>query len=70
MKHFRRLEAEYRAEIRRAREAYEANTVDPIGAKKRYEKTRSKYERKIDKVLPKIHALTIQREELKSAGKG
>lgn len=39
--------------------------MDPVKAKRKYERFRAKYERKIKRILPKIRALTIRRSELK-----
>jgi|GEM_PF-5418653 len=46
------------------------DTVDAVRAKRRYEKTRDKYQRKIDRLLPKIHDLSVRRERLKAEGVG
>lgn len=72
LRRLRRIEASYRADIRRALEASKADTVDPVRARERYEKARAKYERRIDRLVPKIKALTTRRAELKSrrSGKG
>jgi len=71
LRRFRRIDASYHAEIRRALERSRAETVDPLKARERYEKLRDRAERKIDRLLPKIKALTNRREELKHArGKG
>ncbi len=63
--HLRRVEASYRAAIRRAREAMRENSADPVKAKKKFEKARARYERKIDKLQPKVKQLTNRRSELK-----
>ncbi len=63
--HLRRVEASYRAAIRRAKQAMRENTADAVKAKKKFEKFRAKYERKIDKLQPKVKQLTNQRAELK-----
>ncbi len=41
------------------------NTANPVAAEKKFKKVRAKYERKIEKLQPKIKQLTIRREELK-----
>ncbi|HLE54387.1 MAG TPA: hypothetical protein VI999_04000 [Thermoplasmata archaeon] len=63
--HLRRVEASYRAAIRRAQQAMRQNTADPVKAKKKFEKFRAKYERKIDRLQPKVKQLTHERAELK-----
>ncbi len=63
--HFRRVEASYRTAIRRAQQAMRENTADPVRAKKKFEKFRAKYERKIEKLQPKVKQLTHQRAVLK-----
>jgi hypothetical protein len=70
--HLRRVEAGYRKTIARAREDMKENTADPVKADRRFKKIRAKYERKIEKLQPKIKQLTIRREELKGrhAAKG
>lgn len=42
------------------------NTADPVAAEKKFKKIQARYERKIEKLGPKIKQLTIRREELKS----
>ena len=59
------MEASYRSSIRRALQAMKENTVDTTKAKARFEKVKAKYERKIDKLQPKVKRLTNQRAELK-----
>ncbi len=44
------------------------NTADPVKAEKKFKAVRAKYERKIEKLQPKIKQLTIRREELKGRG--
>ena len=44
------------------------NTADPVAGEKRFKKVQAKYERKIEKLSPKIKQLTIRREELKHRG--
>ncbi len=70
--HLRRIEAGYRKTIARARETMKENTADPIKAEKKFKAVKAKYERKIDKLQPKIKRLTIRRAELKDhrAAKG
>lgn len=63
--HLRRVEAGYRKSIARARDDMKENTADPVKAEKKFKKTKAKYERKIEKLQPKIKQLTIRREELK-----
>ncbi len=48
------------------------DTADPVKAERKFKKTKAKYERKIEKLSPKIKQLTIRREELKDrhAAKG
>ena len=48
------------------------NTADPVAAEKKFKKIRAKYERKIERLQPKIKQLTVRREELKGrhAAKG
>ncbi len=58
LKRFRRIEAGYRAEIRRAQQAMKMETVDRLRAEKRYAKIRAKFEAKIEKLQPKIRDLT------------
>jgi hypothetical protein len=66
LKRLRRIEAGYRSEIRRALQAMKGTTVDRVKAERKFEKTRAKLESKIDKVQPKIKALTNLKAELKS----
>jgi len=70
--HLRRVEGGYRKTIARAREAMKDNTADPVAAERKFKKTKGKYERKIEKLQPKIKQLTVRREELKNrhAAKG
>ncbi|HKZ99244.1 MAG TPA: hypothetical protein VJ326_06620 [Thermoplasmata archaeon] len=72
LRRLRRIEAGYRADLRRALERSRAETVDPIKAKERLERVRAKHERRMDKVLHRIKALTSREALLKSgrAGKG
>lgn len=72
LRQLRRIEASYRADIRRALERSRADTVQPLRAKEKFERVRAKYERRMDKVFRRIKALTVRESELKSArtGKG
>lgn len=58
LKRLRRIEAGYRAEIRRAQHALKDATVDRLKAERKFERIRAKLEGKIEKVQPKIKALT------------
>ncbi len=58
LKRLRRIEAGYRAEIRRAQHAMKENTVDRLKAERKFERIRAKLEGKIERVQPKIKALT------------
>ena len=66
LKRLRRIEAGYRAEIRRAQHAMKDTTVDRLRAERKFEKIRAKLEGKIDKVQPKIRALTNLKAERRS----
>lgn len=66
LKRLRRIEAGYRAEIRRAQQALKDTTMDRLKAEQRFEKRRAKLEAKIEKVQPKIRALTNLRAEMRS----
>ncbi|MGQ0797127.1 MAG: hypothetical protein ACT4OI_04575 [Methanobacteriota archaeon] len=72
LRHLRRIEASYRADIRRALESSKANTADPVKAREKFEKVRARCERRIDRLVPKVKALSERREALKHrrAGKG
>jgi len=72
LRHVRRIEASYRADIRRALETSKANTADPMKAREKFEKIRASCERRIDRLVPKVKALAERREALKHrrAGKG
>ncbi len=59
------MEAGYRKSIARARSDMKENTADPVAAEKRFKKVQAKFERKIEKLQPKIKQLTIRREALK-----
>lgn len=65
LRRFRRIEASYHKDIKRALEASRANTVSPVKAREKYEKYRAKCERKMGHLQPKIKALTERRETLK-----
>ena len=41
------------------------NTADPVAAEKKFKKLQARYEHKIEKLQPKIKALTNRREQLK-----
>lgn len=64
--HLRRVEAGYRKSIARARDTMKDDTADPVKAEKKFKKLKAKYERRIEKLQPKIKQLTIRREELKN----
>ena len=70
--HLRRVEASYRKSIARARQDMKENTADPVAAEKKFKKLQARYERKIEKLQPKIKQLTNRREQLKhgKAAKG
>lgn len=69
--HLRRVEAGYRKSIARARADMKDNTADPVKAEKKFDKLKGKYERRIEKLQPKIKRLTARREVLKGhAAKG
>ncbi len=59
------MESSYRRTIKRAQDEFRHETVDKEKAEKRLDKIRKKYTSKIDKLQPKIRALTHQRAELK-----
>ncbi len=61
IKHLTKVEAEYRAEIKRAQADMR---VDPT-RKKRYERTVAKYQRKVERLLPKIRKLREIRHRLR-----
>ena len=63
----RAIEASYRHWIKRAQEEFKDETVDKDRAHRRYDRIRSKYTRKIDKLQPKIRDLAVRRSELKGA---
>jgi hypothetical protein len=58
LRRLRRIEAGYRAEIRRAAHTLKDATVDRMKAERKFERVRAKLEGKIEKVQPKIKALT------------
>ncbi len=66
LKRLRRIEAGYRAEIRRAQHAMKDATVDRLRAERKFEKLRAKLEGKIEKVQPKIRELTNLKAERRS----
>ena len=61
------IEASYRHGIKRAQDELRHETVDREKAQKRFEKTREKYHLKIEKLQPKIKALTLKRSALKAS---
>ena len=63
LKRLRRIEAGYRAEIRRAQHTLKDATVDRLKAERKFERIRAKLEGKIEKVQPKIKALTNLKAE-------
>jgi len=66
LKRLRRIEAGYRAEMRRAQQAMKGATVDRVKAEKRFEKVRRKLEARIEKLQPKIKDLTNRRAGMRS----
>ena len=66
LKRLRRIEAGDRAEIRRAQQLLKNTTMDRLKAEQRFEKRRAKLEAKIEKVQPKIRALTNLRAGMRS----
>jgi hypothetical protein len=66
LKRLQRIEAGYRAEIRRAQQALKGATVDRLKAERKFEKRKAKFEAKIEKIQPKIKILTNQRAEQRS----
>ena len=44
------------------------DTADPVAAEKKFKKLQGKYERRIEKLQPKIKLLTQRREQLKHRG--
>jgi len=63
LRRLRRIEAGYRAEIRRAQQSLKGTTMDRVKAERKFKKIRAKLEAKIDKVQPKIKALTNLKAE-------
>ena len=61
IKHLTKVEAAYRTEVKRAQADMR---VDPT-RKKRYEKVVAKYQRKIDKLLPKVRHLREVRHRIR-----
>ena len=61
IKHLTKVEAEYRAEIKRAQADMR---VDPV-RKKRYERIVAKYQQKVDRLLPKVRHLREVRHRLR-----
>lgn len=70
LRRLRKIEASWRSTIKRVHETALDDHVDPVRAKERYEKVRTKYERKIAKLQPKIRRMTHQRAELKGGRTG
>jgi predicted nucleic acid-binding Zn-ribbon protein len=68
LQHLRRVEASYRSEIRRAFQAMKDNPANSTKAEVRYKKVKAKFERRIDKLQPKIKHFTVLRSELKDRG--
>ncbi|HYT01100.1 MAG TPA: hypothetical protein VEO20_10615 [Thermoplasmata archaeon] len=66
LKRLRRIEAGYRADIRRAHQTLKLETVNRTKAEARYERTRKKLEGKIEKLQPKIRDLTNRKAEMRS----
>ena len=66
LRRLRAIEASYRHWIKRAHEEFRDETVDKEKAHKRYDRIREKYTRKIERLQPKIRALTLRRSELKN----
>lgn len=60
IKHLTKVEAAYRAEIKRAQADMR---VDP-SRKKRYERVMAKYQRKVDRILPKVRHLREVRHRM------
>lgn len=58
LRRLRRIEAGYRAEIRRAQQAMKSATVDRRKAERRFERIRDRLEGKIEKLQPKVRTLT------------
>lgn len=68
LQHLRRVEASYRSEIRRALQAMKDNTANPVKAEARFKKTKAKFERRIEKLQPKIKHFAVLRAEMKDRG--
>ena len=66
LKRMRRIEAGYRADIRRAHDALRFQTANRTKAEQRYERVRRKLEARIEKLQPKIRDLTNLRAEMRS----
>ena len=67
LRRLRSIEASYRHTMKRVQDEFRHETVDRENAQKRLAKVREKYQRKIDKLQPKIKALAQRRSELKTA---
>jgi len=66
LRRLRGLEASYHRDIKRAEEDSRRETIDKEKAHRRLEKIRTKYSRKIERLMPKIRELTHRRAELKA----
>lgn len=64
IKRFRRIEASYRNEIRRAEAAMSEDTVDSEKARHKYDRARAKFNYKIEVLAEKIRDLTTKRAQL------
>jgi hypothetical protein len=60
IKHLTKVEAAYRAEIKRA----QADMRVDHSRKKRYERVIAKYQRKVDKLIPKVRHLREVRHRM------
>ena len=67
MRRLRTIEASYRHWIKRALDEAKDDTVDHERSQRRYERVRTKYTRKIDRLQSKIRALATRRSELKNS---
>ncbi len=64
IKRLRRIEAQYRNEIRRSEDRMGEKTVNPEKARRKFERTRYTYNYKIEELAEKIRDLTRKRAEL------
>ena len=62
LKRLRAIEGEYRSVLRRAEDEYKHNLI----TKEKLDKIKSKQERKIGKILPKVRRLQHLRNEMKA----